>query len=533
MSLNRGIMAVTILPKLIIFGALMLSASQPVFGERGNPQVEFMGETVDAMIAQYMKEHDVPGMTLAIVQAPYISRVVGYGVSTINTKQLATPKTLWNIGQMTCAYTAVAIMQLVEEDKLAIDDAIGKYLTNLPSSWQNITLRELMGHVSGLPDYTKQAGFEFSKNYKAEEIFALVKDMPLLFVPDTRCSQSATNFFLLALIIEKTSGMSYENYITKNQIERLGLKNTLFASSLSEIKQENLAEQNAKHKQFLTERAYIDPTEMATGYTSQNKNIVPVKLNTPSALLGYGSILASAEDMSIWDIALAGSILVKNKENRDVIYHAITLKDNTKVQANSGWRFYGHKGLMSIRGNVPGFSCYMSRFTDPSELLCVTLCANKENIDLTELARHIAGAFNRILGPPIGPKRMHFFESCYDVKTTMDRLEEFLKEKGVHIMTRVDHTAGAEKAHLSLRPTETLIFGNPAVGTYLMLANQSIAAMLPLKIAVWQDEHGSVWLEHDDIRLLTESYEISGIDDVIEKMSRGLHAAVQYAIAPY
>ncbi|MCA2539867.1 MAG: DUF302 domain-containing protein [Microcystis sp. M54BS1] len=115
----------------------------------------------------------------------------------------------------------------------------------------------------------------------------------------------------------------------------------------------------------------------------------------------------------------------------------------------------------------------------------------------------------------------------------MDRLEAFLKMKGVQIMARVNHAQGAAKANLTLRPTQTLIFGNPALGTHLMLSNQSIAAALPLRVAVWQDEAGSVWLGHDEIKALAEAYGIENIDTIIHQMTKGLSAAVQHAIAPY
>ena len=102
-----------------LIGGLMLGVVQPASAQRGNPVVQFEGQTIDEMIGAFMKEHDVPGMTLAIVQAPYISRVVGYGTSDVEKRLLASPKTLWNAGQLTQAYTAVAIMQLVEAEKLA------------------------------------------------------------------------------------------------------------------------------------------------------------------------------------------------------------------------------------------------------------------------------------------------------------------------------------------------------------------------------------------------------------------------------
>lgn len=508
---------------------------QKISAERGNPRIEYEGMTIDEMIANFMERHEIPGMTLAIVQAPYIPRVVGYGVSNIENKLLASPKTLWNIGQISCGYTAVAIMQLVEEDKFKVDDAIGKIVPQLPAAWQSITIRQLLGNASGIPDYTQQPSFDFSKNYNPMEILALVKDLPLLFPTGSQVSQSATNFFLLAMAVEKASGMSFENYVKKNQIEKLGLQHTKFSSDLAQLKQENVNAQGLKHKEFLKERVFIDPTEPAVGYSASNGKNTPSKINNLNNLTGYGSLLVSAEDISLWDIGLAGDILVKKKENRDLIYNGISLNNGTKVQANSGWRFYGHKGLMDIHGAIPGFSCYLSRFTDPSELLCVTLCANKENVDLTLLARMIAGAFDERLGPPKASKNVHCYESSFSVQTTMDRLEEFLKKKNVQIMARVDHSMGASRANLELRPTQTLIFGNPAMGTHLMLDNQSIAIDLPLRVAVWQEKNGSVWLGHDEIQSLAESYGIEGkdISQTISQMTKGLKAAIQYATVPF
>jgi D-alanyl-D-alanine carboxypeptidase len=511
----------------------MLTAVQPACAERGNSNVEFDGQTIDAMIGAFMKEHRIPGMTLAIVQAPYISRVVGYGLSDVEKRLLASPKTLWNVGQMTQAYTAVAIVQLVEAEKMTLDDAVGKHVGGLPAAWQPITVRQLMAHVSGLPDYTKQAAFNPTQDYKPGEVLALVQKLPLAFPPGTQVANSATDFFLLGLVIEKVSGTSYEAFVTKNQIERLGLKNTLFASGLPGIKQEPVEKNDFRHKEFLAERAYINPTEMAAGYTEKDGKLAPVERNSQGAWYADGAVLASAEDISLWDIGLAGNLLVNKKENRDFLYHAIKLNDGTTVPAHCGWRFPGHKGLMDIQGHVPGFSCYLSRFTDKAELVCVTLCANKEGVDLTGLARRIAGAFDRKLGPPVSPRVMTCLESCYPVRATVDRLEAFLKAKGVAIAARIDHAAAAKEKGLELRPTEVLIFGNPAVGTHLMLSRPGIALDLPLRVVVWQEPDGTVWLGYHGVQDLAERYGIADRSDVIAAMRAGLAAAVRHATVPY
>ncbi|MCX7389341.1 MAG: serine hydrolase, partial [Planctomycetales bacterium] len=185
---------------------LVMAMSTGAHAERGNPNVQLDGQTIDMMVGEFMREHHIPGMTLAIVQAPYISRLVGYGVCDVEKGLLASPKTLWNVGQMTQAYTAVAIMQLVEAGKLTLDDPVGKHVASLPAAWREIPLRQLMAHTSGLPNYTKQAAFQPAGEYRPEEVIALVKDLPLTSKPGTRVANSDTDFFLLGLVIERASG---------------------------------------------------------------------------------------------------------------------------------------------------------------------------------------------------------------------------------------------------------------------------------------------------------------------------------------
>jgi CubicO group peptidase (beta-lactamase class C family) len=99
----------------LLFGGIMLTTIPSAFAQ-ANPMQQFEGQTIDEMIGSFMKEHQIPGMTLAIVQAPYIPRVVGYGSADIEHGFLASPKTLWNVGQITHGFTAVAVMQLSEAE---------------------------------------------------------------------------------------------------------------------------------------------------------------------------------------------------------------------------------------------------------------------------------------------------------------------------------------------------------------------------------------------------------------------------------
>jgi hypothetical protein len=125
--------------------------------------------------------------------------------------------------------------------------------------------------------------------------------------------------------------------------------------------------------------------------------------------------------VSIWDIGLAGEILIKNAALRSILYQSASAGGQT-VPVMGAWRFPGRKGLMYVAGSANGQSAFLSRFTDPSELVCVTLLANKGDLDLTQLARRIAGAFDPRLGPPLSPEGMRFQQSPFPAGETRERV---------------------------------------------------------------------------------------------------------------
>ncbi|WED43366.1 serine hydrolase [Legionella cardiaca] len=476
--------------------------------ERGDFRTIHKGLAIDDLIIQYMEENHIPGMSLAIVQAPYITRVVGYGFADLDKKRLVSTRTLFHVGQLTNAFTAVAIMQLKEEGKIELDDFIADYLPHLPATWQAITIRQLITHTSGIPDYSECKDFSHSTDYQPEDIFNLLQNHNLLFPSGSEMQSSATNFYLLGLIIEKASGISYDAYITKNQIERADLKHTFFIKNTSSIDNEvNNGTIPFKHSNFLQNYLHVHPLELAVGYTSDNKEATS---SSWSSTFANSGIIASAEDISKWDICLAGSIFIKETENRSFLYQNIILDNKKVIPGNAGWLFPGHKGLMQIKGNIPGYSAFLSRFTAPNELLCVTLLANKENLpDLDILARKIAAAFDIHLEAPEGVNS-ETIQSPYSVPQTRERILAIVKKQGGTIFAHIDHSDEAQKVNLSLLPTEVLILGNPAKGTALMQENAAIALDLPLRIMITEDKTGQVWLSFTDPLQLGKQYHMQG-----------------------
>lgn len=123
-------------------------------------------------------------------------------------------------------------------------------------------------------------------------------------------------------------------------------------------------------------------------------------------------------------------------------------------------------------------------------------------------------------------------KSSHDVKTTADRLENTLREKGMTVFIRIDHAEGAQKVEMNLRPTELLIFGNPKVGTPLMQCSQSVAIDLPQKALIWEDETGQVWLSYNDPQYLVKRHEIAGCIEAIKKIENALSNFAHAATMP-
>ncbi|MDP1839700.1 MAG: serine hydrolase [Reyranella sp.] len=475
---------------------------------RGKAALAVQGKFIDQRIAEFMDKNGVPGLTMAIVQAPYIPRSAGYGQASLADDELASTKTMWNIGPLTQGFTAVAIFQLHEAQKLDIRDAIGKYLPTLPAAWAKTTIFQLLQHASGIADYRANPDYKGGQSYKPADLVALSAAKPLLFQPGAQVRLSATNFLLLGLIVERASGLSFHDHVTRHQIEPLGLRSTMFAEDFLKKSFQDPASKGAggRHARFKTEIPYINPIEPAVGYRDVQGKLVAVAPKVSENLFAFGSLWSSAEDVSAWDIALAGGILVKREENRALIYKPTKLDNGTTVPAMAGWEFSRHPGFMEIKGSSPGFSAYLSRFTAAADLVCVTLLANKEGLDLTGLARDIAEAYKAGLGAGGSSDAIVTRESKFSVDETVSRLEKLLGEQKVPIFATFDHADNARKAGMQLRPTKVLVFGNPKVGTKLMQSSQAVALDLPLRLSIWEDERNRVWVSHHAMDRLAAEY---------------------------
>lgn len=128
-----------------------------------------------------------------------------------------------------------------------------------------------------------------------------------------------------------------------------------------------------------------------------------------------------------------------------------------------------------------------------------------------------------------GDKGLINKKSQHSVKVTLDRLENVLRKKGITIVTRWSHDAGAKKAGIPLRPTELLLFGNPKLGSHFFTSNQTAGIDLPMKALAWKDKKGQVWLSYNDPTYIANRHGVNDRPKIVNKMTGALNKLTNVA----
>jgi D-alanyl-D-alanine carboxypeptidase len=171
------------------------------------------------------------GVSVAVEQDGHIVLAKGYGLADMEDRVPATAQTVYPIASVTKQFTAAAIMQLVEQGRLHLNDSLAKVLPEL--AWRDerarhVTVRELLTHTSGIPGYTSLPGFRRLDAHPQSHasILALITGQPLKFAPGTHAGYSNSGYYLLGLIIERRSGLTYAQYLQRRLFAGLGLSHT-------------------------------------------------------------------------------------------------------------------------------------------------------------------------------------------------------------------------------------------------------------------------------------------------------------------
>jgi CubicO group peptidase (beta-lactamase class C family) len=252
--------------------------------------------------------------------------------------------TRFRLASLTKQFTAAAILLLAQEGQLQLSDAVCRYYQPCPPSWQPLTIRQLLNHTAGLPNYTDFADFSATEAAVAsrEDLIARFRDLPLNFVPDTAVSYSNANYVVLSAIIEAVSGQPYERFLTERILQPVQLSNTGYDNESGRSQQR------------------------ATGYIAPNLRAPEHHMST---LDGAGALYSTAEDLLRWQTALYHGNLVREPFLREMLTPGLGgFGYGVKVWNMNDRQVIGHPGL------VTGFNAFMAYV--PNEDVHVIVLSN-------------------------------------------------------------------------------------------------------------------------------------------------------------
>jgi len=185
-------------------------------------------DELDRVIHFEMEKQHIPGLSVLVARSGRTIRAEGYGLSNVELQVPVKPETVFQSGSVGKQFTATAVMMLVEEGKLRLDDPITRYLNHGPTSWGQVTVRELLSHTAGFTDYPKN--FDFRKDYTEPELLKIVGGIPLAFEPGANWSYSNLGYLTLGIMIHHVTGKFYGDFLQERIFRPLGMTTTRIIS---------------------------------------------------------------------------------------------------------------------------------------------------------------------------------------------------------------------------------------------------------------------------------------------------------------
>ena len=316
------------------------------------PDAAALVRYVDSVATAAVTEHRTAGVAVAVVRNGRTVLAKGYGFADLENDVPVTPETVFRIGSITKQFTSAAIMRLMEQGKLSLDDTLQKFLPTFPTQGNHVTVRHLLNHTSGIKSYTS-LGPKWQRvirlDLMPDSLVALFANEPFDFKPGDAWSYDNSGYFLLGMIIEKLSGKSYGQYLQDEFFTPLGLKSTIYCDQAPLI----------KHR--------------AQGYAvrpdGQFINAEPLSMTQPFAA---GSLCSTVNDLAAWTLALSSGKVVSAASYRMMTTPG-TLNDGKPLTYGFGLGtgvLGGHRQV-SHNGGINGFVSELHHYPDDSVVTVV------------------------------------------------------------------------------------------------------------------------------------------------------------------
>jgi len=322
---------------------------------------------IDNYIKAEMQSQKIPGLSLAVIKNGQIILAKGYGFANAEHQVPVKPETVFQSGSIGKQFVAMAVMMLVEEGKLSLDDKISKYFTDAPEGWKDITLRNLLSHTSGMGDYPND--YDLRRDYTEDELIKIIKAQPLGFKPGEKWNYSNLGFVTLGILIHKITGKFYGDFLGERIFKPLGMTTARI------ISEEDIVPNRAAGYRLVSREL-------------KNQEWIAPLVNTTAD----GSLYLTILDMAKWDAALDTGKLLK-KSSLDEMWKPFVLSSGKTSNYGFGW-FTGklHNRRVAYHGGTwQGFKSYIIRFLD--DKLTIVFFANLLQTNESKLTRGLASVF--------------------------------------------------------------------------------------------------------------------------------------------
>lgn len=309
---------------------------------------------VDAYLTAYMQQADRVGLSVAIVTDGQVVLQKGYGKRSLVGSRPVEQDTLFAIGSVSKQFTCAAVLLLAEDDKLSVNDPVAKYYPQLARA-KDITLLDLMNHVSGYPDYYPLDFIDrrMKKPIAEDELLRQYAEAKLDFEPGSRYSYSNTGFILLGRVVERVSGGSLGAFLDRRIFQPLGMSHSIYEPNLT------------------------DP-RLAKGYTSFLLSLPePVAPEGKGWLSGAGGIYSTPGDLAKWNLGLiGGKVLKSNSYTLMTTPRKLSTGRVSEYGCGLSATLQGGRQVISHGGAVSGFNTWSA--TIPSTRSSVVMTCNLE-----------------------------------------------------------------------------------------------------------------------------------------------------------
>ncbi len=321
-------------------------------------------------VAEYvhaeMQRQHIPGLSLLVVKAGKIVRAEGFGLANVELQVPVKPETVFQSGSVGKQFTATAVMMLVEEGKVALDDPLTKYFSDAPASWKDVTVRELLSHTAGFGDYPKD--FDFRKDWTEDEELKLIESIPLAYPPGTSWAYSNFGYVTLGFLIHRVTGEFYGDFLQQRIFQPLDMNSTRIISEADIVPNRSAGYRLVKGK-------------------LKNQEWVAPMVNTTAD----GSLYFTILDLAKWDAALYTEKLLQ-RSSLDLMWTPVKLKNGQPNQGHYGFGWFieernGHR-CIHHDGAWQGFETAIDRYVD-DQLTVVTL-ANLADSQPGKITQHVA-----------------------------------------------------------------------------------------------------------------------------------------------